>query len=132
MRLVLLTILSCAFASAHPGEGRYPGKGHEKEPGVKVTKIWNGGVGGGVNGDIGIGIGGGCNPAACDAEVRYTWASIKIRRGHVDTDLVLHLKCKRLGNEGGTCENGSGLLGLELDGISLVSLSILAGFGRAI
>lgn len=72
MRLALFTILSCAFASALPGEGGVPGKYKEPEGKdvTKVTKIWKGGVGGGINGDVGIGVGG-CDPAACDALVRY-------------------------------------------------------------
>lgn len=89
MLFALLTLLSLAFANTLPGEGP-PGAPHGaphgapdkwgphqiKDEEVKVTKIWNGGVGGGISGtvgDIGIGNGGGCDPAACDAEVRYIY-----------------------------------------------------------
>ncbi|CAI7671377.1 unnamed protein product [Penicillium pancosmium] len=101
MRPALLTLLFCALVTAHTGEDA-----PEKWTGPKdgdmihhgVNNIGNGN-GGGLNidteggdiGSIGIGVGGGCDPATCDA------------------------KCRASGNQSGYCSSSSGspsLLGL--------------------
>ncbi|KAJ5812241.1 hypothetical protein N7474_008542 [Penicillium riverlandense] len=73
MLFPLITLLSCAFVNALPGEvapgkqGGPQGWGGGKDGGVK---IWQGGDGGSIK-NIGICPGGGCDQDACDTEVGY-------------------------------------------------------------
>jgi hypothetical protein len=81
MRLTILTLLTCALVNALPGEvapekwGGHQGKDGGKPPmNGGVTKIYDGGNGGGVGGSVGsIGIGNGnvCDTNACDTAVGY-------------------------------------------------------------
>ena len=92
MRFDLLTLSFCAFVSALPGEDT-PQKWGGSRGGDKISHGGNNignGNGGGVNidtgggdiGKIGVGVGvgdgaGGCDLAACDAQVRF----VDIQRG---------------------------------------------------
>ncbi|KAJ5548850.1 hypothetical protein N7513_006084 [Penicillium frequentans] len=112
MRFVLPTLLFCALVTAHPSDdpgqwtgGKVKGKsmyGYGGGDNANGNKIYDGGVGGGLDnsGTIGIGTGGGgggggsCDAVACD------------------------VKCKKEGDESGYCDTSAdgGLLGLDIVG----------------